>query len=148
MVDGKPQIFRQVVEDEKVVTYRLVPERIEAELGGRGQADRTTLLLDYLSARDFSQVKRFFVEDVSTTAPQGSGVTVSARMVGDPSLTDGMVVSFGDGFPDRIGSGDPARGDARTWWARRVTHEISRSGYLCGLEVVDAYAMSPTGVKL
>lgn len=146
MVDGKPQIFRQVVEDERVVTYRLVPERIEQELERHGQADRTELLLDYLSAKDFSQVKRFFVEDVSTTAPQGSGVTASVRLMGDPSLTEGMVVSFGDGFPDRLGSRGP--GDSRTWWARRVTHEISRSGYLCGMEVCDAYAISPTGVKL
>lgn len=148
MVDGKPQIFRQVVEDEKVVTYRLVPERIQEELGRHDLTSRADLMAEYLSVKDFSQVKRFFVEDSTTTAPQGSGVTVDVSMMGDPSLTDGMVVSFGDGFPDRVGAGDPARGDSRTWWSRRVSHSLAPSGYFCKMEVCDAYAMSPTGVKL
>lgn len=142
MVDGKPQIFRTVVENETVKTYRLVPERIEAELATRDLAGRTSLLAEYLSAKDFKSVERFFVEDTVTTAPQGSGIEVDVDMMGDPYVTAGMVVSFGYGFPDRVGSTD------RTWWVRKVTHKIDRSGYFLSVSIADAYSFSPTGTKL
>lgn len=142
MVNGKPQIYRTVVEDETVRTYRLVPERIESEMATRDLSGRTDLLRDYLSVKDFDKVKRFFVEDAVTTAPQGSGIEVGAEMVGDPYVTAGMVATFGYGFPDRVGSSD------RTWWARRVSHRIDRSGYMMSVSVADAFSFSPTGEKI
>lgn len=139
MVDGKPQIFRTIVEDEKVVTYRLVPERIEEELKVRDWSSRINLMVDYLSVKDFEQVKRFFVADVATTAPQGSGIVVNAEMMGDPLLTCGLGAKVGRGFPDRIGA------EGKAWWTRRVSHNISKSGYFSPVEVADAFAFSPTG---
>lgn len=142
IVDGKPQIYRTVVEDEKVKTYRLVPERIEAELSTRDLKGRTSLLLEYMSVKDFESVKRFFVEDTVTTAPQGSGLELDVDIIGDPLVTAGMVASFKSGFPSRIGASD------RTWWIRRAVHSIEASGYSIGLNIVDAYSFSPTGVKI
>jgi hypothetical protein len=142
MVDGKPQIFRTVVENETVRTYRLVPERIESELKTRDIAGRTDLLVDYLSAKDFKDVERFFVEDTTTTAPQGSGLELDAELMGDPQMTAGLVSSFGYGFPDRFGATD------RTWWIRSVKHKISTSGYFTSVQIVDAYSFSATGQKL
>lgn len=142
IVDGVPQFYRQVVEGETVKTYRLVPERIEQELGGHDVTTRTSMLMDYLSAKDFAQVKRFFVEDSVSTAPQGSGIVVNASMMGDPTLTAGLVATFGAGFPDRVGAAD------RTWWVRKAEHKIDASGYFTDLEVADAYSFSPTGELL
>lgn len=143
IVDGVPQIYRTVVENETVKYYRLVPERIEAELKSVDTtSDRTTLMMNYLSAKTFDEVKRFFVEDTTTTAPQGSGIEVNAKMMGDPSITASLVASFGSGFPDRIGAKD------RTWWIRKASHDITSSGYFSTVDIADAYSFSPTGEKL
>jgi hypothetical protein len=142
VVDGQTQIYRTVIENETVKTYRLVPERIEAELSTRGIGQRTELLTEYLSAKDFDEVKRFFVEDTTTTAPQGSGLTVEASVMGSPLVTAGMEATFGSGFPDRVGSKD------RTWWSRKAQHKIASSGYFVDVSIADAYAFSPTGERL
>jgi len=142
MIDGKPQIFRTIVENETVKTYRLVPERIEAEMKTRDLSGRTDLLTEYLSAKDFEDVKRFFVEDVTTTAPQGSGLEMDAEIMGDPQVTAGLVASFGYGFPDRFGATD------RTWWVRSAKHKMATAGYFTSVNICDAYSFSPTGEKL
>lgn len=142
IVDGVPQIFRTVVENETVKTYRLVPELIQQELQTRDLAGRTDLLMEYLSAKDFDEIKRFFIEDTMTTAPQGSGITIDAKLMGDPSITAALVATFGNGFPDRIGSKD------RTWWIRNATHSFSTAGYFSDISIADAYSFSPTGEKL
>jgi hypothetical protein len=142
VVDGVPQLYRQVVKGETVTTYRLVPERIEKELGSHDIATRTSMLMDYLSVKDFDQVKRFFIEDSMSTAPQGSGIVIDLTMLGDPTLTAGLVATFGSGFPDRVGAKD------RTWWVRKANHKIDVSGYFTDLEIADAYSFSPTGDML
>lgn len=142
MVDGKPQIYRTVVEGETVTVWRLDQSLIEKELGSRDLTSRTALLAEYLSAKSFDQVKRFFVKDEMTTYPEGSGMQVNVNMMGDPRITAGLVASFGFGFPDRVGATD------RTWWARKVTHKISKAGYFTDVEIVDAYSFSPTGTKI
>jgi len=142
MIDGQPQIFRTIVENETVKTYRLVPERIEQELARKDLLQRTDLLTEYLSAKNFKDVERFFVEETTTTAPQGSGITVDIDAMGDPTLTAGLVATFGSGFPDRVGAKD------RTWWIRKTNHKISINGYFSSVEVADAYSFSPTGTKI
>jgi hypothetical protein len=140
--DGKIQMMTYNVENETVTTWRLVPERIEQELKQRDLSGQTKLMSDYLSAKTFDQIKRFFVEDTTTTAPQGSGLTIDAKLMGDPNVTAAMIATFGTGFPDRIGAAD------RTWWIRKVDHALSTAGYFSSVSISDAYAFSPTGEKL
>lgn len=140
--DGKIQMMTYNVENETVTTWRLVPELIEAELKTADISGQTKLMADYLSVKTFDEIKRFFVEDSTTTAPQGSGLTIDAKMMGDPNITAAMIATFGAGFPSRIGAKD------RTWWIRKTTHNITRSGYFTDVSISDAYAFSPTGEKL
>lgn len=140
--DGKIQMQTYNVENETVTYWRLVPELIQKELQLHDLAGQSKLMADYLSAKTFDEVKRFFVEDTTTTAPQGSGLTIDAKLMGDPNVTAAMIATFGAGFPSRIGSTD------RTWWIRKVDHSLDTSGYFTNVSISDAYAFSPTGEKL
>ena len=143
-VDGKPQIYKYVVEDEKVVAYRLNEELLAERFKAEGAQSGFQLMLDYVNQTDFNSktVQQYFTREVLTTAPQGSGIKVSAKMMGDPLLTNGMVASFGKGFPDRIGAKD------KTWWVKSATHSITPQGYTTDLEIWDALAETPTGMRL
>lgn len=140
--DGKIQMMTYNVENETVTTWRLKPELIEAELKTHDLAGQTQLMADYLSVKTFDEIKRFFVEDTTTTAPQGSGLTVDAKLMGDPNVTAAMIATFGTGFPSRIGASD------RTWWIRKAEHNLTTAGYFTDVSISDAYAFSPTGEKL
>lgn len=140
--DGKIQMQTYNVENETVTTWRLVPELIEAELKTHDLSGQSKLMGDYLSVRTFDQIKRFFIEDTTTTAPQGSGLTADAKLMGDPTVTAAMIATFGSGFPSRFGADD------RTWWIRKAEHNLSTAGYFTGVSISDAYAFSPTGQKL
>ncbi|MBD5584204.1 MAG: hypothetical protein HDQ88_03910 [Clostridia bacterium] len=139
-VNGEPQFKRYIAKDEMVVTYRLDMNKVLAEFNSQEDfLKKTQVTANVMSARSFKEVERFFVEDTITTAPQGSGITVSVRMFGDINITAGQVVTFGGGFPDRIG----AKG--RTWYIKNCTHEMSSSGYFVNLEVVDAFVLIAAG---
>lgn len=140
--DGKIQMMTYNVENETVTTWRLNPELIEAEMKQHDLGGQTKLMTEYLSVKTFDEIKRFFIEDATTTAPQGSGLTVDAKLMGDPNVTAGMIATFGAGFPSRIGAKD------RTWWMRKVEHTLAMAGYFTRVSISDAYAFSPTGQKL
>jgi hypothetical protein len=143
-VDGKPQIYKYVVEDEQVVAYRLNEKMLAERFKQEGTVAGFKLMVDYVSQTDFNsqKVKQYFTREVLTTAPQGSGIKVSAKMMGDPMVTNGMVATFGDGFPPRIGAKD------KTWWVKSATHNITHQGYFMDLEIWDALAETPTGMRL
>jgi hypothetical protein len=142
MPDGTVQAARYSVPDEKVMTYRLVPERIERELAAAGDITRSTVvLLEMLSKKDWEQIRFYFDDMIESTAPQGSGIEVDAKLIGDPLITTGMVCGFGPGFPDRIGAAD------RTWYVSKVTHNLSTSGFTSDVSIRDAYSFNG-GVKL
>jgi hypothetical protein len=143
MPDGTYQVTRYNVPDEKVMTYRLVPERIEAELSAAGDITQSSaVLLEMLSKKDWKQIEHYFDVVPESTAPQGSGLELEAKLMGDPLVTAGMVCGFGFGFPDRFGAKD------RTWFISRSTHTLSNSGYELDTSIRDAYSYSIDGTKL
>lgn len=143
MINGTPQLKRYIAKSETVVTYRLDMNKVLAEFNSQEDFyDKIQITKNVMSARTFKEVERFFVEDSVTTAPQGSGITVKVKLFGDINITAGQVVTFGGGFPDRIGAVD------RTWYVKSCTHEMSTSGYFVNLEVADAFMLFPTGQKL
>jgi hypothetical protein len=143
MPDGTVQATRFVVSDEKVTTYRLVPERIETELAASGDITRSSaVLLEMLSYKDWKQIERYFEVIPEITAPQGSGIELEVKLLGDPLVTTGMSCGFGFGFPDRIGASD------RTWYVSKAVHNLSNSGYMTDVSIRDAYSFTKEGVKL
>lgn len=146
IVDGQPTFTRYNAEEQKVVTWQLRPERIEAELERRGNdaglAGQAALTRDLLGAASFEEVQRFFEPIEQKTAPQGYGYELSVKMFGDPLVMAGNLVTFGEGFPDVFGSAQT------NWYIRGVNHNVSRSGYMMDVSINDAYSFSPTGTVL
>jgi hypothetical protein len=146
IIDGKPTFVRYVVEDQTVITYRLVPERIRAEFERKGMdsgfVGQTKLLKEFLSVKDFESIKRFFDPIEQKTAPQGYGYQISIRQFGNPLTIAGNQAKFGNGFPDQLGNSQTK------WYIRKVNHSINRTGYFQEIEIVDSLTFTPTGVVL
>jgi len=144
-VDGKVVIKRFVAESEKVISYRLRPDRIREAINGAeidGIIAQTKIVKDLLSANDFEQIKHFFDPYESTTAPQGFGYRISAKMFGNPLMIPPNQIIINNGFPDRLG------GKQAKYYIDKVMHDIDRSGYKNNVEIVDAFSFSDIGVGL
>jgi hypothetical protein len=138
-------VFRQfVVEEQKVTTYRLNQEKVQSIFQDQS-ADITTktrIMQDYLSTKSFDQVKHFFDPVESSTAPQGYGYRLKAKMLGNPLFSPPSLIRIGTGFPEQIGNSQTS------WYLESVTHNIDISAYLMDIEVVDAFAKSPVGLVI
>ena len=146
IVDGQPVFYRYVTEDQTVTAYRLVPERIEQALEDQGLeggvSAQTELLSNWLSVRDFEEIRRFFEPVESQTAPQGIGYELDLKTLGNVAYATGAIAEFGQGFPDAIGNSQSL------FYLFAVTHTINNQGYNCDCKIVDSYAISPTGQRL
>lgn len=142
-INGTPQFKRYIAKSETVATYRLDMNKVLAEFNSQEDfLEKMAITKNVMSARTFKEVERFFIEDSVTTAPQGSGITVNAKLFGDINITAGQIVTFGGGFPDRIGAYD------RTWYIKSCTHDMSTSGYFVNIEAVDAFMLMATGQNI
>jgi hypothetical protein len=136
-MNGKPTFIRYIAQSETVKAWRFVPERVEKKL--RGAPDfksRALLVKEYLNASDFEQVKWAFEPIESSTAPQGLGYSVNAKVLGNPLITAPMSVTFGKGFPDFLSH------RLLNYYLRKVEHTIDRSGYFCNLDIVDILTLT------
>ena len=144
IVNGEIVFRRFVVEDQKVTTWKLNTEKIQALYSDKNVSltEQAKFTKEYLSAKSFEEVKHFFDPVESSTAPQGYGYRVKARMIGNPLFAPPSQVKFNNGFPDQIGSSDT------TWYLEEVTHTINNSGYFMDVEIVDAFTLSPVGLVI
>jgi hypothetical protein len=150
MVNGQIRIQRYVVEEEKVKTWKLRPERIkellrdkQAEYGTQGALQ---LVQEYLKENDWESFKKFFSPVETETAPQGYGYTINLKTVGNPLMTVMNPCKFGEGFPDFIGRAEGER-DIQ-FYINKINHSIGQSGYQCDVDIVDQYFYSGTGARL
>ncbi len=143
MVNGQPTFVRYNAETQQVVTWRLRSDLVEAELERAGTLRNQAIITrDVLGARSFDEVKRFFEPIEHSTAPQGYGYEVDAKMLGNTMTMAGNLVEFGFGFP-------PVLGNPQTnWYARSVNHTITTEGYKMDVGVADAFSLSVTGTVL
>lgn len=144
IVNGEIVFRRFVVEDQLVTTYRLNKEKIKAVYSDEGmdQDKQAKITKELLSAKSFEEVKHFFDPVESSTAPQGYGYRIKARMLGNPIFVPPSRIKINDGFPEQIG------GTQTTWYLETVTHTINNAGYFMDIEVVDAFALSPVGLVI
>lgn len=143
--DGRVILKRFVAEQEKVISYRLNPERIRQTINSTendGIVAQTKIVKDLLSINDFEQIKHFFDPYESTTAPQGFGYRISAKMLGNPLMIPPNQIIINNGFPDRLG------GKQAKYYIDKVTHNIDTSGYKNDVEIVDAFSISDIGAGL
>ena len=166
--DGSIIIQRFTIENDKVVTWTLNMDAIKDEFNRRekddtlgGMKSQADFVQSIVNTTDFTSVRdKYFTKQEQTTAPNGFGYTITGRMLGDPTVTAGMVAVLGDGFPDclRKGSITPAfskfndlvtaSSRSITYFFRKVTHSIDASGYFTDFEIVDAGTLfGPSGIS-
>lgn len=133
---GEPIFERYVTEGDSVTVWRLVPERISAELENLPIAERTAKMQEFLQAKDFEEVQRYFEPIRQTTAPEGIGYEINVKMVGNPFLTPPCQVMFGEGFPDFLGSKN------LKFYCNKVTHKIGNEPYTMDVDVADAFTIT------
>jgi hypothetical protein len=151
IVDGQIVARKYIAEQQKVVTYRLNPDKIQQHLDAadakNGIQGQIEFVGEYLKVNDFQVLIRdgFFTEIEGTTAPQGYGYTINCHVIGNPLITPPNQAYFGDNFPDNIGITLGESQNKIKWFIRKATHNISMAGYFTDIEIVDAFSISPTG---
>lgn len=136
-VNGQPVFMRFTAKEEKIILWRLVPERIQAELKRRKDVkSQFQLMKEWMSVEDFEQIKWAFEPVMETTAPQGLGYSMNITTLGNPALTAPLKAMFGLGFPDF------ANHKGTSFWIRKATHSISRSGYRSTVDIADAWTIT------
>ena len=140
--NGRPQFFRYVADQQTVRVFRLVPERIEAELRNQGNfASRLDLLSDWLKITDFDQIRRFFDEVDQTTVPQGYGYEMKIKTYGNTMHTSPSKCQFGSGFPDIFEPSDSLLAQTH-FYINSVTHKIDMNGYFNDVQIADALSIT------
>lgn len=144
-VDGQVIVRRFIAEQEKVILYRLDPDKIQEaldEAGNDGFISQTALVKDLLNTKDFESIKHFFTPYESTTAPQGFGYKIKAKMIGNPLFVPPNKISINNGFPDRLGNAQSK------WYIDKVSHRIDKSGYKMDTEIIDVFSLSDIGLGI
>ena len=144
IINGEISFRRFVAEDQKVITWVLNTEKIRALYADNNisQAERSKFTKEYFNTKSFEEVKHFFDPVESSTAPQGYGYRIKARMIGNPLFAPPSKVKFNNGFPDQIGSAQT------TWYLENVTHTINNSGYFMDVEIIDSFLKSTAGLVI
>jgi hypothetical protein len=145
IVNGQIIYRRYQATEEKVITYRLDQDKIQdvynnASDGGITQ--QLKLTKELLSKKDFESVKHFFTPVEQSTAPNGYGYRINAKMLGNPLFSPGNQIKINNGFPDRLG------GKQSKWYIHEVTHTVDTSGYMMDVSVVDVFNLSPIGLPI
>lgn len=143
VVDGQITFRRFVAEQQRVVTYRLNYDKIREVYQNTDNLQQSIKITkELLSVKDFEQIKHFFYEDESSTAPFGYGFTINAKMLGNPMLAPPNKIVVKNGFPDVLGN------SGAFWYIQTATHRIDSTGYFTDLEVIDVFTLSPVGLPI
>lgn len=140
--DGRPTFVRYVTEGETVKVYKLNTQRIKNKVKtALDKSQGIALMKEYLFATDFEQVKWAFDVSTETTAPQGLGYSLNAKIMGVPLFSAPISVIFGEGFPIWFTPQNEAIHIVK-YYCRKITHTIDRSGYKCDLEIMDGFTLT------
>jgi hypothetical protein len=147
--NGQVVFRRYTMENESVVTWQLDPSKVKAAMDGEPTfADQARLTGEIVAKKQLDQrtLERYFTRVETTTAPNGVGYSINAKIIGDPTATPPALVTLNKGFPPllRVSSGIASK----RFYLKKSQHSVSRDGYFCDLEVVDVFSQSPTGYML
>lgn len=140
--NGQPTFVRYVTTTESVKVYKLNTQRIKDKVKtALNQSKGIALMKEYLTATDFEQVKWAFDLSTETTAPQGLGYSLDAKIMGVPMFSAPISVLFGEGFPVWFTPQNPSSHIVK-YYCRKINHSIDRSGYKCDLEIMDGFTLT------
>lgn len=139
--DGRVSFLRYVTKDDKVTVYKLNSDRIMQRLRQVDNfEDRLKLEVDYLKRRDFKSVAWAFDPISLSSAPQGLGYGMNAKIIGNPLTSAPLRVLFGKGFPTWF-TPEKEGTTLANMYAKKVSHVIDNTGYKCDLEILDAFTI-------
>jgi hypothetical protein len=136
------EFYYMKADTEKVTYYKLDAKKMKSELSKQGDITKQTAWLK----EKFKQAEngmenlvqlKYFVSCDETTAPQGIGLSAQLECIGNPLLTVPARAVFGVGFPDVF---NVKKG--LTFYQVRVSHKINRAGYMCSVQIADAFTTS------
>ena len=137
--DGRPTFIRYVTKGDTIKAYKLNQDRIRRHLEKIGDfSDRFIKMKEWLNAQDFEEVKWAFDPIELSTAPQGLGYSMNAKLFGNPLLSAPVEILYGEGFPVFFTPKSDALGLSK-FYGKKITHIIDNTGYKCNLEVMDAF---------
>lgn len=137
VINGKTTFIRYIAENEKVVGYRFVPDKVTKELDKTKRSGGLSTMVDYmkwaLNTEDFDELvnEGYFVKQSMDTPPQGHGYSCIIEMLGNPRATPPLKVKLGNGFPDNLAN------EKYKMFARKISHRINREGYKMTVDAVD-----------
>jgi len=131
---GNRTFDRKVIEGGSIVTWRLEPDRVKAELiKNKDLGTQVEFVARIAETKTFEEVKRFFSRVEERTAPQGPGYEIGLSMFGDPFLTPPMEVVFDKSFPSQLYAPE------LFYFVRKITHTID-SKYSMEVSVEGVYS--------
>lgn len=140
-VDGSIIVQRYVAETQTIIDYKLNTDRLKKSFGDNASA---TNIIDttaqYLSSKNFEQVKWAFDPISQRTAPDGLGYTINLKIKGDPFISPSLTVLFKNGFPDELQRDKLNK--LVSFIILKNTHIITKEGYFTDVEVVDSYTLN------
>jgi len=155
MINGQAVFHRYNAKTETVETWKLNPDKIEKALRDpkKTSAQQMALMKDWMSAKIFKEVEWAFTPSKDTTAPQGAGYSMEAKLLGNAHVTAGIEALFGDyvgdaggGFPDAFQTRSTVKGTEPKkrvkWWVTKASHTVDANGYNMDLEIVDAFTIN------
>jgi hypothetical protein len=147
-VNGQYQFVRFSMDSETVVTWVLNEDAVQQAMKDAGTIDRQWFLTQQvLSANKFADVQKYFRAIETSTAPNGYGYVVKAKLFGAIFAVPPVGVTFDSGFPPCLTTYSAANLGAvptaktNTFYIRAADHSISRAGYFTEVEVVDCFVM-------
>jgi hypothetical protein len=147
--NGQIVFRRYTVENERVVTWQLDPSKVKAAMDGEPTfADQARLTGEIVAMKQLDQrtLEKYFTRSETSTAPNGLGYSINAKIIGNPIATPPTLINLNRGFPSllRVGTGEA---DKR-FYLKKANHTVSKDGYFTDLEIVDVFTESPTGYML
>jgi hypothetical protein len=143
MVGGQVTVKRFKAEEQSVTDYKLnmakIQNDVKAKSAGGGLIPFVAGLMKEDSIEKLAE-KGYFVATTTTTAPQGYGWQIKARVLGNPLITAPIRAYLGKGFPAEIQQSGLR--NKTNFWVRSATHLIDRNGYHIDLDIVDALTLT------
>lgn len=150
MVGGQVNIQRFNAATETTIVYKLDSDKMAREMKGKASiSEQTALLADWLSTNNFEDLiynsktgKGYFVPTIETTAPQGLGFTINLKCLGNPMISPPCKAVFESNIDPTKNFPSMFQNPKLSYWIRKVTHNMTTSGYECDVEIVDGFTAS------
>ncbi len=167
MLNGQATFQAMQVQDESVTVWEFDATKLREFFGPDKTMDQMMAEVKAIMASaDFTSptIRKYWKPVLQSTAPNGLGYVINARVFGSPFSTPPMVASFEQGFPScltnraanaalraqdgEIGAAGAGPVRKNLYYLRKVNHDLSDAGYYCDLEIVDSYlALGAVGLQ-